>query len=96
MTNSPNWLLYILVCKSKSGKIVFYTGITNRWEKRFDLHKKGKGAKFTKTVQVLSGNPVVCCLTHSEALKLERRVKRMPAKAKKGLLCKNEGCWLVL
>ena len=81
------WVLYILKClQSNSGKFLFYTGITNCWEKRYLKHKTGRGAKFTKCNPVVEGHPILMNLTHSEALKLEREYKKLPSAKKEELL----------
>ncbi len=38
-----NYFVYIILCENDS----FYTGITNDLMKRFDKHKKRKGANYT-------------------------------------------------
>ena len=39
---------YVYMLKSKSIKPVTYVGYTNNLKKRINLHKYGKGAKFTR------------------------------------------------
>jgi len=39
------WFVYILKCKDGS----LYTGATNNLEKRFEAHKNGKGARYTRS-----------------------------------------------
>jgi putative endonuclease len=39
-----SWFLYLLECEDGS----LYTGIARDVEKRFSLHKAGKGAKYTR------------------------------------------------
>lgn len=70
--NTKTWLVYILRCSDGS----YYCGCTNDLEKRVQLHNDGKGARYTR-----GRGPVVVLatregLTHSEACKLERLVKR--------------------
>lgn len=38
------WYLYILRCRDDS----LYTGITTDVEKRLEMHRSGKGAKYTR------------------------------------------------
>ena len=38
------WYLYILRCKDGT----YYTGITTDVEKRLEVHRSGKGAKYTR------------------------------------------------
>ncbi len=47
------WFVYIILCEN--GRL--YTGITKNVQKRFDTHKSGKGAKYTKANKPLK---VVC------------------------------------
>lgn len=39
------WLVYIIKCVDGT----LYTGYTNDLEKRFEKHKSGKGAKYTRS-----------------------------------------------
>jgi putative endonuclease len=59
-----------------------YCGITNNLEKRLEAHNLGKGGKYTRSripVELLGTSSE---MTKSEALKLELRIKRMPAERK--------------
>ena len=38
------WHVYVLLCSNNN----FYTGTTNNLEKRYEKHKAGKGAKYTR------------------------------------------------
>lgn len=72
------WWLYLLACRD--GRT--YIGIAIDVAARFDLHKSGKGAKFTRS------NPPVGILgtqafaTKSEALKAEAALKKLDRPAK--------------
>ena len=67
-----------------------YTGYAVDVEARFEQHKSGKGAKFTKAF------PPECILrkfelnSHEEALRLEARIKRLPRPQKELLAAGNE------
>ena len=78
MNPNKNWVVYLVRCADQS----LYCGITNNLEKRLEAHNLGKGAKYTRSrIPVeLFGNSSE--MTKSEALKLERRIKRMPADRK--------------
>ena len=39
------WFVYIIKCEDKT----LYTGTTNDLQKRFEKHKSGKGAKYTRS-----------------------------------------------
>jgi putative endonuclease len=56
-----------------------YCGITNDIEKRLVAHNSGKGSKYTKSRIPVEMAGVSSKMTKSEALKLERRIKRIPA-----------------
>lgn len=72
------WWLYLLACRD--GRT--YTGIATDVAARFELHRSGKGAKFTRS------NPPVRILgtrayaTKSEALKAEAALKKLNRAAK--------------
>jgi putative endonuclease len=73
-----NWVVYLVRCADQS----MYCGITNNLEKRLEAHNLGKGAKYTRyriPVELLGTSSE---MTKSEALKLELRIKRMPADRK--------------
>ena len=75
------WLVYILQCSDGT----YYTGITNDLSKRFTKHNSGKGAKYTRT-----RTPVILMYfksigTMGEALREERRIKKMSRKKKESL-----------
>ena len=67
-----------------------YTGYAVDVEARFEQHKSGKGAKFTKAF------PPECILrkfelnSHEEALRLEARIKRLPRPQKELLAAGDE------
>jgi len=70
----PAWRVYILCCADGS----FYTGATNRLEKRISDHNRGTASKYTR-----SRRPVILLATsiemsRGEALRLEVKIKKMP------------------
>ena len=72
------WRVYIVRCSDGS----LYTGITNDVDLRVEAHNHGFGAKYTHSRRPVE---LVCFtdrLTHSKALKLEYRVKRLPRASK--------------
>ncbi|WP_407451900.1 GIY-YIG nuclease family protein [Fibrobacter sp.] len=77
--------VYMLRCAG--GRI--YTGYAVDVEARFEQHKSGKGAKFTKAF------PPQCILrkfelsSHEEALRLEARIKKLPRPQKELLAAGN-------
>ena len=78
--------VYMLRCAGNR----IYTGYAVDVEARFEQHKSGKGAKFTKAF------PPECILrkfelnSHEEALRLEARIKRLPRPQKELLAAGNE------
>ncbi len=68
------WGVYLLECSDGT----LYCGVTNDMDSRLAAHKDGKGAKYTRgrlpvTLVAFSG----CRFEHGEALRLERRIKRL-------------------
>jgi putative endonuclease len=76
------WYLYILRCKDGS----LYTGITTDVEKRLEAHRSGKGAKYTRGRGPLELVYREACGDHSEALKRELEIKRLPRDEKLKLI----------
>jgi len=89
MDSTRDWKVYILQCSDST----YYVGITNNVEKRFAIHQRGKGARYTsqrlpvKIVYLMSG------YTQSEARKEEIILKdwRREKKEKliKGIIRRN-------
>jgi putative endonuclease len=73
--NKKEWVVYLVRCADES----LYCGITNDIEKRLIAHNSGKGAKYTKSRIPVEMTGVSSKMTKSEALKLERHIKRIPA-----------------
>lgn len=72
------WAVYLLECVDGS----FYCGCTNNIEKRVITHNAGRGAKYTRSrlpVKLVAHRDG---LTHSEALKLEMSIKKLPRNKK--------------
>lgn len=76
--NENEWVVYLVRCAAES----LYCGITNDIEKRLVAHNTGKGAKYTKSRLPVEAIGVSSKMTKSEALKLERRIKQVPAAKK--------------
>ena len=76
------WYLYIVECRDGT----FYTGITDDISRRMQQHSSGKGAKYTR-----GRGPVVLryqeeCGTHSQALRREIEIKKLPRMEKLKLI----------
>ena len=80
------WYLYILRCKDGS----LYTGITTDVEKRLEAHRSGKGAKYTRGRGPLELVYREECGDHSDALRREAEIKRLPRDEKLKLITKPE------
>ena len=77
-----SWKLYMLRCGDGS----LYTGITTDVEARLEVHRSGKGAKYTRGRGPLELVYSEDCGTHSDALKREIAVKAL-SKEEKETLC---------
>ena len=80
------WYLYILRC----GDNTLYTGITTDVEKRLEAHRSGKGAKYTRGRAPLELVYQESCGSHSNALKREAEIKKLPRTAKEMLVKTRE------
>jgi len=81
-----SWYLYILRC----GDGTLYTGITTDVEKRLELHRAGKGAKYTRGRGPLELVYREICTDHSEALKREFAMKKLTRTQKETLIAQYE------
>jgi putative endonuclease len=77
-----SWYVYILRCKDDT----LYCGITPDLEKRLQQHNAGKGAKYTRGRGPLELVYSEVCDSHSDALKREAAIKRMPRSEKLKLI----------
>jgi len=84
--NRQQWLVYLVHCSDES----LYCGVTNDLEKRLAAHNSGKGAKYTRSRRPVKLVVTSSMMTKSNALKLEYRVKRVPASQKYYELIKAE------
>jgi len=73
-----DWAVYLVQCSDSS----LYCGITNDLNKRLAEHNSGKGAKYTRSRRPVKLVGVASQMTKAEALKLEHRIKRLPANRK--------------
>lgn len=79
------WYLYILRCGDGS----LYTGITNDVDRRLEMHRSGKGAKYTRGRGPLELTYQESCESYSHALKREHQVKRLTRQEKLELIGGN-------
>lgn len=71
---------YTYVLLTQDDKL--YCGYTDDVQKRFELHKSGKGAKYTRSHKPLKIVYTACFDTKIEAQQHEREIKKMPRKKK--------------
>ena len=75
------WLLYILRC----GDGTLYTGIAVDVQARLQMHRSGKGAKYTRGRGPLELVYTEVCGTRSDALRRELEVKALTTMEKRRL-----------
>lgn len=83
--NQSTWVVYILECSGNK----LYTGITNDLESRYEKHKNGTGAKFTKSHPPEKILATLSVSSRSEALKMEYGIKQMTRKQKIAFIKKS-------
>jgi len=76
------YYVYIIQCKGGS----FYTGYTANLDSRIKLHMNGKGARYTRMHKPKKLVYVELCGSRSEAMKREKRVKRLSNRQKHKLI----------
>jgi putative endonuclease len=84
--NNKKWVVYLVLCSDKS----LYCGISNDLKSRVIEHNSGKGAKYTRSRRPVDLVAVSPEMTKSDALKLEYRIKRLPANKKMSKLTSKE------
>lgn len=77
-----NWELYILLC----GDGTYYTGIARDADKRLEMHKRGKGAKYTRGRGPLQMVYREIGLDHTQALRRELEIKKLTRAQKEALV----------
>jgi len=84
-----SWYLYMIRCKDNS----LYTGITLDIQRRYQEHQDsnglGKGAKFLRGKGPLELVYGCCVPTHSAALKLEFKIKKMGKANKESMIASS-------
>ena len=84
--NKRRWIVYLIRCSDES----LYCGTTNNLKNRLEAHNSGKGAKYTRFRRPVELVAASSEMTKSDALKLEYRVKQVPASKKYLELTKEE------
>jgi putative endonuclease len=75
---TKSWVVYLLRCSDNS----LYCGISNDVARRVGTHNAGKGAKYTKPRRPVELVTTSRAMTRGDALKLEYRIRRLPADQK--------------
>ena len=74
-----NYFVYIISCNDGS----FYTGYTTCLEKRIQLHKMGRGARYTQSHGFGELIYKEILVDRGEAMKRERQIKRLSHEEKR-------------
>jgi putative endonuclease len=85
ITRESGYYVYIIRCKDGS----YYTGHAKDAEKRFDMHKKGRGARYTRMHEPEKLVYVEPFESRSEAMRRERKIKTLNHDKKQQLINDN-------
>ena len=81
-----SYYVYILRCKDGS----YYTGYTKDAEKRFEMHKNGRGARYTRMHEPETLVYKEQFESRSEAMRRERKIKTLNHNRKQQLINKKK------
>jgi len=81
-----SYYVYILRCKDGS----YYTGHAKDVEKRFEMHRKGKGARYTRMHEPEKLVYIEQFESRSEAMRRERKIKMLSHNKKQQLITENK------
>jgi len=87
-----HYYVYILRCKDGS----YYTGHAKDVEKRFEMHKNGRGARYTRMHEPEKLVYVEDFESRSEAMRRERKIKTLSHTKKQQLIMENNGSGYLL
>ena len=76
------WFVYLLLCRDQT----LYCGITDDVQRRLEMHRSGKGAKYTRGRGPLELVYTEHCESYSAALKREYAIKQLPRSEKLKLI----------
>jgi len=76
---AQRWFVYMLLCKGRK----IYTGVAVDVAARFALHRRGKGAAYTRANPPLRILASKRCADRSRALKLEHALKQLSPREKR-------------
>lgn len=77
-TDPARWAVYLIECAD--GRV--YTGIARDPQRRYALHLRGKGARFTRSNPPRELLGWIWIASHGDALRLEMTWKRLPRAAR--------------
>ncbi|KRG44307.1 nuclease [Stenotrophomonas pictorum JCM 9942] len=83
---TASWFLYLLECRDGS----YYAGISTDVEARFQAHRAGKGARYTRAhppLRILASRPYA---DRSAASRAEWQIKQLPRERKLAWLERQE------
>jgi len=86
MTNN-HWVVYLVRCSDNT----LYCGVTINLQTRLAAHNSGKAAKYTRSRLPVELVAASSKMSKSNALKLEYRIKKVPAGMKIVELTKRNG-----
>ena len=89
---SKGWYLYMI----RYGSGALYTGISTDVIRRFNQHQQGKGARALRGKGALQLVWQRAVGSHSEALRLEYRLKQWSKPRKEALLSAGDDMWQAL
>jgi len=81
-----NYYVYILRCKDGS----YYTGHAKDVERRFEMHKNGRGARYTRVHEPEKLMYIEQFESHGEAMRRERKIKTLSHTKKNQLITNNK------
>lgn len=82
-------LFYVYIAQCRNG--TFYTGYTQNVEKRINTHNAGRGGHFTYINRPLRLLAFWSFPSRTEAMRAERRIKRLSRSEKMAIILKYEG-----
>ena len=85
ITRESDYYVYIICCKDGS----YYTGHAKDVEKRFDMHKNGRGARYTRMHEPEKLVYIEPFESRSEAMRRERKIKKLSHYKKQQLINNN-------
>ena len=80
------WCVYVLRC----GDGTLYTGMTDDFPRRLEMHRSGKGAKYTRGRAPLEPVYREECESRQTALKREYAIKRLTREQKLALIAQHQ------